>query len=420
MIACVRLPFFAAAVEARDRPDLAGAALVIGEPPQDPRYVYAVSPLAAQAGVRGGMTLRQAQALCREARVIPATQARYRRALDGLLAQLATFTDYMEAEAAVELRADARRRARVPALGFAQMDDFPATVLYLDLGMLNQEDALHLGAQMNRVIQAEANQPSAVGLASGRFPARVAAMLLQPGELLLVPEGQEATFLADLTVDLLPVDGETLRQLHLLGLHTLGQIAAQPVAALLDRFGKPGRAMHRLANGRDTSPVPPYTPRVTEHAMRTLESPIDNRQTLTHLLATMAGEMAERLRAAGQAARQIELALALEDGTVLARDLALRQPSARPDHLAQAVNELAASLPLTSGVTEIDLTLSQIGQPVARQLSLFDRAPVSQEHLRQSLRDLAARYGEDCFYWVRLADEHARLPERQFTLERIT
>jgi len=73
MIACVLIPHFAAAVERREDPSLVRVPLVIGGPGGEPGEVHAVSGEAAQMGVRPGMLLSQAQALCPQARRMKTT-----------------------------------------------------------------------------------------------------------------------------------------------------------------------------------------------------------------------------------------------------------------------------------------------------------------------------------------------------------
>jgi nucleotidyltransferase/DNA polymerase involved in DNA repair len=213
------------------------------------------------------------------------------------------------------------------------------------------------------------------------------------------------------------VDGETLRQLDLLGLYTLGQITALPVSALLDRFGKQGRTMHRLASGRDTRPVKSYKPPVVERVRCQWDGPLADWGRLEALLNDMVGEAAGRLVGAGQTVQQITLLLTQEDGTTLERGVVLRQPSASVRHLCATVHEMARSLPVSGGVVEAELVLSDVVPAVPRQLSLFERDAVPQALLSTVLKDLMARYGSEHFYWMRVADPDARLPERRFRWE---
>lgn len=415
MMACVRLPHFAASLEERAHPDLRGRPFALVD---EAGQITGVSRPAGRAGVRAGMGLPQAHGQCAGLLVRPATPSRYRGALDDLLGTLTTFTPQVQAEDGLELRADGRRWRAAAFLHPAQLDDDPAVTCYLDLGKLKPDDAPDLARQLLRFVWERAEVPAKLGMSSGRFPARVAATSVNTGDLLVVPEGREAPFLAGFTAALLPVDGETLRQIDLLGWHTLGDVAAQPVAALLDRFGKQGRVMHRLANGRDTSPVSLYQPPVEARVSRQVEGGIADWGRLEIVLGEMVEAAAAGLLGNGKTVRHITLALILEDGTALERDLALRQPTGSPRHLRDTVRDMAQSLAVTGAVVELELALSDIAPAVPRQLSLFDRPAVPQAYLNTVLKDLIARYGDSHFYWARAVARDARLPERRYRWER--
>lgn len=416
MIGCVRLPAFAADVERRDDPALLDRPLILATPDGSPALVYAVSSEATQAGILAGMTAREARALCPEARTLLAEPAHYRRVLDDLTAALARFSDRVETTNGAELRADARHRKRTSYLPSGQIDAESATLCYLDIGRLSPDDAVAIADQIHDATRTAVGLTPAVGMASGKFPACVAASSLRRGEVALVREGQEAAFLADFPSSLLPGDGEMLRQLHLLGLETLGQVAALPAAALLDRFGRQGWAMHRLAGGHDTSPVRPYTPRRVERITRQFDGPVVDRQALAAGLGVMVEALASRLQTEGLMARELFVTLLLDDGGSPERGHIFRGATASVERIGQTVEELVGGMAITSGVVEAEITLGDLTPAVARQLSLFDREPVAHDRLRAVLCDLVARYGETCFYWISLADRDAHLPERRFQL----
>ena len=419
MIACIRLPHFPATIEQRDRSELSGLPIGVGEPPQAPQSVYSVSIEAADQGVRAGMSLRQAQSLCSDLQIIPARHSHYEREFERLLEVLTRFSTHIEPEDTLILHADARRRRIISAYLVApQMDEHPSATCYLDLGKLNHEALQEVSAEIQRSVQGMLDISPAVGFASGKFPARVAAFSLTPSECLLVPEGRERDFLAPYSSALLPVDGETLRQLSLLGLHTLGHIVELPVAALFSRFGSQGRILHRLANGRDTSPVQPYQPPRREMFTHQFESPVDNWAMFDHILSVKVEHLAAGLQAPNWATNRIHLSITLENQIVLENELVLREPVMRAHSLVEACLDLAHSLPVQNHIVEVTLSFSLTRPPAARQLTFFDRQPVPQEHLRQVLEDLIARHGEEHFYRVVLTDEHHRLPERRFRVDK--
>lgn len=414
MIACVRLPYFAAALHRRDHSGLDAVPLaLVGA---DGR-VAAVSAEADAAGVAPGMAPAQARALCPGAHLAPEDPLRTRRALEALLAALAAFSDFVELEDAHAPRADGRRRADPYHLPPGQLDAQDPAACCLDLGRAPRDEVYIVATELLRAVRGATALAPAQGFAAGRFPARVAAAATQPGEAALILPGLEAAFLADFPSALLPVDGETLRQLGLLGLDTLGQVAALPERALVDRFGPPGRAMHRLARGHDTSPVARYVPPRVERLTRALDGPVADRGALEALLARLCADLAARLAAGGEAARVLTLALALEDGATVTRDVALRQPAATAARLAETAAALLAGARVGSGVVGVTLALSGIAPATAQQLSLFPRDPVPAARLRATLQDLVARYGAEGFYWPRLTRPDDWLAQRRAGLE---
>ena len=93
MIACLRLLHWAAAVTRQQNPALAGVPLVIGGRAWESAPVTAVSAEAQEAGVRVGMLLKQAWALCPGAHFLPLNEAICQQAHDALLDLLWDFSD---------------------------------------------------------------------------------------------------------------------------------------------------------------------------------------------------------------------------------------------------------------------------------------------------------------------------------------
>ncbi len=415
MLACLRLPYFAASVEARMHAELAGQPLALVGP--DATVVF-VSAEAAVSGVQGGMSVQQARAQCSELVLRPAIHSHYQDELDALLAGLTLFTPQVEVEEGVELRADGRTSRHIPMLHASQLDDAPAATLYLDLGNLKPSEAVEMANQVQAFARTRTGLAGKMGLSSGKFTSRVAATAVNVGDVLVVPQGQDASFLAPFAVSLLPIDGETLRQLDLLGLHTLGHIATLPVNALVERFGKVGRTMHRLANGRDTRAVSQYVAPPVERIHQQFDDPVSDWTRLDAALTTMVETVMQRLRGSDQMVRQVTLLLLLEDGTPYEQHTALRQPRNSVSYIQDVVSDLAHTLSISCGILEAEIVLRDVVPVEPLQLSLFERSSVPQSHLAEVLEDLIARYGQDQFFWVRAADRTARLAERRYRWEK--
>ena len=106
-----------------------------------------------------------------------------------------------------------------------------------------------------------------VGIADGKFPARVAAGRAAPGGFRKITPSVTKETLAAEPVASLPMPVEMIRRLEQLGLATLGLLAELPPSAVAARFGPEGRRAWELANGNDPSPV---TPRAEQEVRGTL------------------------------------------------------------------------------------------------------------------------------------------------------
>ncbi len=413
MILCVRVPAFGPAIEERDNPRLGGVPFVLVETGGSAQVVAGASSVALREGIRVGMTLRQAQTLCRGLQVVAANPARTYRANGEMMEILAAFSPLVEMEA---LPPPISRGRRVqPMLGSGEGDG----VWFVNPGRLRREQGLELADTLRDVVLNETRLDAAIGLASNRFTARVAAASLGPREMLLVPRGGERDFLSGYPVTLLPIYPEQTRQLHLLGIGTLGELAKLPASALGDLFGRQGIAFKRLAEGRDTTPIRPYVPRRAEQATHQLDDPVEDRAILLNVIGALTADLTQRLERRGQMAGELVLAVSLAGGGSQLAEVALRQPSASADHLTRTLAQMLDTLWLGEAVSEVEVTLGRIVEAEARQLSLFPAESMPQDRLREVLRQLIARHGAETFFWADLTTPDELLPERRFQLRQV-
>lgn len=187
--------------------------------------------MAEAVGVRPAMRLSQAEALCPAALFLPADEPACLAAHRALEESLRHFTDRVETAG--------------PGLLFADVAGL--------------ERPFGSDARLARQLAKEAERATGlevrVGLAGNRFSAEQAACAAGPGGWYVVPPGQEQAFLSPLPLSTLPADAETLRRLHLLGVRTLGTLAALPRPALIRQFSPQAGFLHDLASGRDPRPV---------------------------------------------------------------------------------------------------------------------------------------------------------------------
>jgi len=389
-IACVIVPYFAAAVERRDDPSLAGVPLVIGGLPYERGEVYAPSREAAEMGVKRGMTLRQAQALCPEAVFIPRSETRYSQAFEELLRILERFTCLVEPD----------------GLGCA----------YLDIGDLRQSEAIEVVQGIGQAVRKEVHLAASIGLAGGKFTAHVAASCLDTNQTLLVTPGSEGEFLQGFPVEVLPIDEDMARRLRLLGITTLGQLAALPTGAVLAQFGKQGRYLQRLAMGHDDRKVIPRHKKEVEGSQRAFDDPVDNLTILEAIAGELTQELVTRLQGSHRMCRELRVAIEFEDNTSREEGLIFDRPTFSREKIALNLSQLLGRIDYPCGVVSLEIALGDIVPEAGKQLDLFVNRVEQEARVRRLLRDLMAKYGPDRFYRASLVDREARLPERRFIL----
>jgi protein ImuB len=381
------IPQFAVAVARRDDPEQTGGPLVLVGPED---RVFGTSAGAAACGVVVGMAARTAQVRCPEARLLDADMARCRGELEALFQLLEEVSSDVEPH----------------GWGAA----------YVDLGDLAHDHAgaVSLCQEVGRQVRRElgpALQP-ALGWDSSKFTAQAAARHTQPGHLRAVDAARERHFLQPLPVSLLPLAGDVVQRLGFLGLRTLGQYASLSRAAVWQQFGRPGRLAHRCARGEDDRPVVSRQHAPQLAAEIDLEVPLAERAPLLAILRRLVSPLLAELRDNLQACGQVRLTMRFENAFVseraCSRPRALEQartflfPLCDEERVMRALEQFVDGMEWPAAATGLTVSLAQIQDAVAEQLTLFPLdgdalAGERRQKLREVERYLAARFGTSPF-----------------------
>lgn len=388
----VWLPQLPLRVEVLRRPSLDAHPLVLGGGPGQRKVVQQCSPQARRAGIRPGLPLREVLPLCPEAVILQPDPVRAGRILEEVLASLQRVTPAVEADAE----------------GF-----------FLDVRGLN---VLYAGDFEALVQDVSAAVPPPllprVGAAAGKFAAAVAARLAHPPAACVVRANETEAFLAPLPLSHLPFEPEALERLELMGLTTIGELAALPVGAVQAQFGSVGARAWHLAKGQDERPVVPKGSRPSVHASLRFDDPLASTDALLfaldHLLSNVSGNPVLQ----GRSARQVRLRALLSDGTSWERLYTFKEALRSRD---AAFSALKARLALPHGlppapVEELFLELLGLGGEAARQGSLFVARARQEAQIAEATRQLCARYGRVPLYHAVEVEPWSRIPERRWAL----
>ena len=366
--------------------------MIIGETTEQRGAVLDCSAEAEGQGVRVRMPVRQALGLCPSASFLSPDLPRYGDAFDQILRALETMSPLVDPA----------------ALGCA----------FVGLDGLNghYRDEMTLGdALAQAVCRASGLMPS-VGLAEGKFTAQVAATVSAPGEVCLVPKGQEKKFLAPIDVSLLPCSRDTLRHLELFGLRTMGELAPLPLGAVQAQFGSEERRIWELAQGIDREPLRPLRREESIREHLTFYAPLISREALVtagrELLTRLLGKPAIR----GRTARRMALRALLSDGRSWERAIVFREATADQEQMLCVLKTAIDAAPLTAPIEDLCIELSGFAGETGKQEGFFSEDRRRQPQVAEAVRQLKARYGRSPVAQVVEVEPWSRIPERRHAL----
>ena len=309
------------------------------------------------------MRLKEAQSRCPEAVFLPEMPEQLGASMAEIAALLGQFSSALEA------------------------DD---GLFFLDLEGLRllwpRED--ELAARLKAVLLEHGPYTTQVGIAGSKYAALVAAI---EGGIRIVPPGEDVAFLDRQPIDRLPASAPMLAALQALGVETLGAFAALPPNAVVMRFGKEGRRLQLLARGFDDARVvaPPYLPPL--EARIVFEGGETTRERLLWIMDRRLVRLYQQLDRAMLVARELQLRLSLDDGSMLQETLPLHDPLLSLPQLRRLLGWYMEGLDLPGPVVEVTLELAGLTPMEGRQLDLFGcRQPGG---VRRLLGELAARCG---------------------------
>ncbi|HEX3549742.1 MAG TPA: DNA polymerase Y family protein [Candidatus Elarobacter sp.] len=394
-VVCVWIPAFRLAVARLTNAGVdLDAPLVLADRAERGRVVDCTLTAAA-LGVRRGMTLVQAQAVATEARTVfddPAAGARvWSEVLDALDAASPVVEDAGLGRAFVDMRGiagDPSAWLRAVRAALAGVD----------------RDLANGGASCIRT-----------ALGPNRFVAHAAAWRADG----TVCDGDTAAFLAPLPLELLAPDESELdanvrERLRLLGVTTLGALAALPHGPFVRRFGPEAARWHDLARGVDDRPLKPRARSVRVDRALYGEGEASSEEQVLFALRTLAGWVVDDLCAAGKRAGRLVLRLDCEDGE--SRELVTRvaQPTAVPSTLFDLLRARLEGVVLTAPVVGLRLAAEELASGGVA-LSLFSASDPDPDVLGVVLARLDAALGEGHALRARVVDG-PRI-ERRYALE---
>lgn len=395
-VACIWIAQLPLRVEILRHPQWDGRPLVLGGAPGERKVVQLCSPEAEAAGVRPGLPLREVVPLCPEALVLQPDPVRTAAVLEAVLQDLQRVSPIVE-----------------PAEdGYFSLDLRGLQAMYGSIEAL--EAAIH--AAVPALLRPR------IGLANGKFAAAVAARMAEAGgtaRACVVPAAETQKFLGPLSVrHLLMLEPEAQHRLELLGVRTIGELAALPFGAVQAELGPAGAHAWRVAHGKDTEAVVARPLMATVQDGLRFDDPLGSVDAVMAAIDQLLAHTYSQPALQGRSVRQVRLRALLSDGTSWERLYTFKEPLSSRDAARRAVKgklDLPNGLP-PAPIDELALELLGLGGEAARQPGLFVARARQLAEIAEAARQLHARYGRVPLYHAVEVEPWSRIPERRWAL----
>jgi len=331
-IAHLDMDAYYASVELLRHPELRGAPLVIGGARGHARLaeysgrgVITTATYEARAfGLRSGMSLARAAALCPQAVLLPADFDEYRRV--------------------------SRLFKAAAACVAPQIEDRGIDEIFVDLSA-SGGDTREAARALKAAVREATGLSCSIGVAPNKLLAKIASELDKPDGLTVIEAGDLAARIWPLPATRVngigPKAGEKLAAL---GIRTIGELAAADPALLIRRFGPGfGAWLHEVAHGRDERPL------VTEREPKSISREttferdlhaVRDREALSAIFTRLCEKLAEDLRRKGYRGRCVGIKLRYDNFHTLTRDRTLESHTDEARAIRRAAGECLKRAPL--------------------------------------------------------------------------
>ena len=366
----VDMDAFFVSVEELFDPSLKGKAVVVGGQRDERGVVSAASYEARKFGVHSAMPLRTAAKMCPHAIFVNGHPERYREYSGKAFTVLKSFS---------------------PKVEMASIDE-----AYLDMSGTERLHGPPLKAAhaLHEIMKSETQLNCSIGIGTSRLIAKVCSDQAKPNGVLWIVPGQEASFLAPLSVRKIPGVGKVMEQkLNEIGIKRVGDLAKLDDDFLRERFGEWGLALAGKSRGLDAGGyfdrdvAVEEGPKSISHE-HTFNDDTKDAEKLEAMLARLSEMICRRLREHAVHARTVQLKLRYSNFSTITRAHSLEHPTQLDTVVAETARSLfrenwerGRTIRLlgvqTSGFDDAPLQLDLLGQEhedkVSKALTVVDR-----------------------------------------------
>ncbi len=311
------LDAFFCSVEVLKNPKLSGKPIVVGGQPEQRGVVAAASYPARKFGIHSAMPMSRAKRLCKNLIILPPNFKSYKTYSTIVMKILEQETDLVEQISVDEAFMDVTSR------------------------ISNWEEAVNIAKALQNKLSANIGLSSSIGVATNKMIAKIASDFDKPNGLIVVPPGEEKSFLAELKPKIISGIGPKMTEkLSEMNINTIRDLSKIPVNILEAKFGKIGTVMGQWAQGIDNRPIQVSREIKSISNERTFPKDISSKNELIMVLTQLCEKVTNRLIVKNLSAKRVFIKLRYYDFDTHTAQKSLSEPTDSIDIIKEVVKEL--------------------------------------------------------------------------------
>lgn len=342
----VDMDAFFASVEQLDNPELRGKPVIVGGTSE--RGVVATCSYEARVyGVRSAMSSQIAKKLCPHGIFIRGNHARYSEISRQVFNIIEGMTNTIEKVSIDEA--------------------------YIDVSDLYQSP-MYIAIAIKKAVHEQTGLTMSVGISYNKFLAKLASDWNKPNGIFEIREEDVAKLLDDLPV--IKVHGlgkKSAERLNRIGIFTIRDLKKYSVESLEGIFGEQwAKEVYNRIRGIDHRPVGNFTDRKSFGKETTFKEDSDNRVYLLEVLKGYTDEVTAQLRRKNLLTKTVTIKVKYEDFEVITRSHSMESYTDDPTLIMETLQLIFEKIVLEKKVRLIGMSLSNVIEGDAVQMSLFD------------------------------------------------
>ncbi|NQT27937.1 DNA polymerase IV [candidate division KSB1 bacterium] len=366
---------FYASVEQLDHPEYRGKPVIVGSDPKKGSgrgVVAAASYEARKYGIHSALPISKAYRLCPDGVFVRGRGKRYVEISSSIMEIFYKYTPKVEPISLDEAFLDLTGTERLWG------------------------DVENTARKIKDQIQRDLHLTASVGIGPNKLIAKIASDLDKPDGFVSVPESNIQEFLENLSVKKLwGVGPQTQKQLIMLGVESIGDLARLNKDVLIDRFGKMGEILCHHAKGLDENLVH------EERSVKSISNEVtfnrdeDSQEIIRNTLLSLSEKVGFRLREKNLRGRTIQLKIRFEGFDTHTRSQTLEDSTCLDHDIYETVLLMLQSLDLNSRkVRLVGVGISQFMDSENCQVSLFEGESDKTTRAQQAMDLIKQRFGK--------------------------